>query len=801
MCIRDSSIDVTNNLLIFINDVLQQPGQNYSLEGGSILRFVEPPKGGSKLQVLFFRGGNQDIEALNPIKTVKVGDKLQLLQDLQVPNQSDRVVSEITEVSEVDTPPYGGGGISTNPSLIRVISWKKQEKDLVVDGLPIAKDRPLQVGNFYPSARLIRNVGTSSVTTYVDNAFPFFSAYDNRTDIDGIPGQIEIINTQEINVATGLATVSTGGKVTSITVTNGGSGYENIPTVSIANFNRLPSGIDSSRFETIPLTEEVGRSWNKITAPADISYNDIDYTPEGVFVAVGSTSGIHTSTDGNNWTVSTTGTFGTFKGVVGLSSEVVAVGGGGTIARSTNAASTFGITTIYSRKQVGFIPSYTPRNISQSLNAAAVGSYLFPNALTGIGTTVPHERVVIVGAAGTILYTEPGLAGLTTSFIISNKFATQDFHGVAYNEGTFVAVGNNGSIYRSTDGETWSGVTTTSITTNLKGIAYGSDKWIAVGAAGTIISSADDGLNWSVVGTGGTFQLNSVHYQNNVWLAVGGAGMAMNSTDGSTWYKKHVVAAGTPLGAQLNAVTYGDDKMVAVGIQSSLVWSGYEKVGAAATATVGAGGTISAITVNEGGFGYTPNTNPTVLLSQEVVTREKCNTVNVTGDYGVVVGVAVSASGANSRATLNLSLDADVFLNQAAFGNISKTGLVTGDYFVLKNSVFGTGVTSIDKDGNNVGVGTSFADNIYKVEEIVTSNTGIVTVFCNINSTTGITPITGSKLGDYSFGKLTNLTRSTTDPKVFNINSTNGYTGITTAPEVRRINPLAITYSDFDKTT
>jgi len=53
--------------------VLQQPGQNYTLEGGSVLTFVEPPKGGSKLQVLFFRGGNQDIEALNPVKTVKVG--------------------------------------------------------------------------------------------------------------------------------------------------------------------------------------------------------------------------------------------------------------------------------------------------------------------------------------------------------------------------------------------------------------------------------------------------------------------------------------------------------------------------------------------------------------------------------------------------------------------------------------------------------------------------------------------------------------------------------------------------------
>ena len=95
-------------------------------------------------------------------------------------------------------------------------------------------------------------------------------------------------------------------------------------------------------------------------------------------MAVGSTSGIHTSTDGNNWTVATTGNFGTFKGVVGLSSEVVAVGGAGTIARSTNAASTFGITTIYQRKQVGFIPTYTPRNIPQSLNAVSYTHLTLP---------------------------------------------------------------------------------------------------------------------------------------------------------------------------------------------------------------------------------------------------------------------------------------------------------------------------------------------------------------------------------------------------------------------------------------
>ena len=803
----DTSIDPTNNLLIFLNDVLQQPRQNYTLDGGTVVRFVEAPKEGSKLQLLFFRGGNQDIEAINPIQTVKVGDKLSLLRDLDVPTQSDRVVSEISDISKVETPPYGGGGISTNPDLLRVISWKKQDKDLIIDGLPIAKDRALQVGNFYPSARLIRSVGLSSAHTYVDNAYPFFSAYDNRTDNDRVPGEVEIINTQEINVARAEAVVSTGGKVSSINIIDGGSGYENTPSVSIAKFNKVQSGISTLLFENSPLIQEVGNSWNAVTAPVDRAYRAIDYIPEGVFVAVGSTVGIHTSTDGNNWSVSSvTGpTSKTFVGVVGLSSEVVVVGTAGTIVRSTNAASSFTGTQIYDRIQTGFIPTYSPKNVTLSFNAVAVGSYIFP----GISTTISQERVVAVGAGGTIAYSEPGPSGLTTSFVVSNKFANQDFRGVEYHDGTFIAVGDQGSIYRSTDGETWSGVTTTSVTTNLNTIHYGGDQWIAAGSASSIISSTDDGLNWSVVSDssdlGVSFGINDLQYENNVWIGVGQNGRSINSINGRDWFITNIPNTS----GQMKGIAYGDNKMVAVGIQSSIRWSGYETVGATATATVGAGGTISAITVTDGGFGYKFGTSPTVLISQEVVSREIINTVNVKGDYGTVVGVAVSASGINNKPTLNLTLDSDAFLNQAAFNNpsaISKTNLVVGDYFVLKNTVFGAGVTSIDKDDNNVGVGTSFADNIYKVEGVFypTGDTSLAIVFCNISSINGITPIAMSgsvsghrkKLGNYSWGKLTNLGRNQTR-KVFNINNTNGYTGITTAPEVRRINPLSVSYDDF----
>ena len=39
----------------------------------------------------------------------KIGDKVQLLQGGDRPRQSDRVVSDIADVSKIETPLYGGG--------------------------------------------------------------------------------------------------------------------------------------------------------------------------------------------------------------------------------------------------------------------------------------------------------------------------------------------------------------------------------------------------------------------------------------------------------------------------------------------------------------------------------------------------------------------------------------------------------------------------------------------------------------------------------------------------------------------
>jgi hypothetical protein len=58
---------------------------------------------------------------------------------------------------------------------------------------------------------------------------------------------------------------------------------------------------------------------------------------------------------------------------------------------------------------------------------------------------------------------------------------------VTYGNGTFVAVGRNGTILTSRDGVNWT--QRTSGGNQLKGVAYGNNTFVAVGEYGTILTS------------------------------------------------------------------------------------------------------------------------------------------------------------------------------------------------------------------------------------------------------------------------------------------------------------------------
>ena len=765
----DTSVNVANNLLVFINDVLQKPGENYTFQGGTQIEFAEAPKSGSKLQILFYRGSNADVDDGTVLQTVKIGDKVRLERQGNTVQQLDRRVTSITGVNKVETNIYGGAGINTNTSFTRIASWEKQTSDLILNNQPLSKARDQYIPKIIPTTRIIQNVGVSSNVIFVENAYPLFSAYDNRTDKNSVTGgSIKIIKETNVDRADVTVSVSSGGTVTSAVITDGGVGYDNPPTVSFAS--------------TIAQIKEIGKTWTQSSSNTDIEYKDVDLTDFNMFVAVGSTSGINTSIDGVTWNDSNVTGFGNFNSVVGLATNIVAVGAGGTIAVSTNRGGTYSASTIYSRSLNGFQFSYIDTTISQNLNSIIDG----PSSL------------VVVGAAGTILFSTNGPSGFGTSFIIANKYTSNNLNGVGNNSSTFIAVGDNGTILRSVNGETWTGVTTTSISTQLNDVYHGDNKWIAVGAAGTIIRSTDDGLTWSVVSSGSTFSLNSVVYQDNVWVAIGQSGNLLNSVDTNSWYKRF-----TGVGTDYNGLVYGDDKLVAVGLSSNIAYSAFETVSAAATATVSAAGTISAITISSGGFGYDTNATVEVLLSTEPVTIEVIRSADCDGDYGLVVGVGTSATGVGTDSPMvKFELDSDPFLDQAAFGNIVRSGIADGYYFVIHDSVVGNGLTSINVDASVIGVGTTFIDNVYRADQVVTSSSGIVTVYSNVQSLAGLgTTSLSPRIGYYSWGRFYGFSRSVTAPKSFTINNQNGYVGLTTAPIVQRVNPLIESYSDFDQTS
>ena len=83
---------------------------------------------------------------------------------------------------------------------------------------------------------------------------------------------------------------------------------------------------------------------------------------------------------------------------------------------------------------------------------------------------------------------------------------------------SYVAVGDSGTFLKSTDGTTWTKVTTldgdnnsSSFTKTFNGVAYGDSKFVTVGSSGKIYTS-DNGTTWTSRTSGTSNTLNGVSY-------------------------------------------------------------------------------------------------------------------------------------------------------------------------------------------------------------------------------------------------------------------------------------------------
>jgi hypothetical protein len=163
-------------------------------------------------------------------------------------------------------------------------------------------------------------------------------------------------------------------------------------------------------------------------------------------------------------------------------------------------------------------------------------------ALTG-----DNVYATLASAKNSTLSGDFGFPDITTSPVLpgtwtSNPQGSTDLRSVAYANGYWVAVGNGGTLYHTTDPTgTWTSNPQGS--TTFGGVAYGNGTWVAVGDSGTLRYTTDPTGTWTS-NPQGSSALYSVAYGNGTWVAVGNSGALRYATE----------EPGIPDGSTINSV-------------------------------------------------------------------------------------------------------------------------------------------------------------------------------------------------------------------------------------------------------
>lgn len=242
---------------------------------------------------------------------------------------------------------------------------------------------------------------------------------------------------------------------------------------------------------------------------------------DGLFVTVGQSSAIFTSSNGVNWVkrVGDTQSMPPFySAVIYAGGSFIAVGGAGGIQQSKSVVVTSPDGKTWTERET------TGKSF---LNSVAAG----------------NGRVVAVGGgfpmANTVLTSRDGVSWTDFS-------ETPRLSAVLFANDSFVAAGDNGLILTSADGVLWQ-QRQTGTTAHLNDLVFDGRALVAVGTSGTILRS-NDGINWSSQTSHSRVHLTGATTGKGLFVVVGGDQIMaldgtlaatpralLSSSDGITW--------------------------------------------------------------------------------------------------------------------------------------------------------------------------------------------------------------------------------------------------------------------------
>jgi len=224
---------------------------------------------------------------------------------------------------------------------------------------------------------------------------------------------------------------------------------------------------------------------------------------------------------------------------------------------------------------------------------------------------------------------------------------------------------------------------------------------------------------------------------------------------------------------------------------------------ASAVATISSG-SVNSITITNPGFGYSESSPPSILAEAPDFRKTYLNNITYTGDYGIITGVSTGSVGfAVTGILFDLLIPVDSPLKDSRYTSptISETGIQENYYLRVSNTNIGNPVTSLDSNGNVIGIGTQYLDNVYQVASAtlftnfngygyeITSPVNVVRVAVSVSDYNSLTGIGSDKyFGNFSWGLIS--TNSAGIQTSFDVGVENGVVGLNSSPTVKRFNPL-----------
>jgi hypothetical protein len=441
-----SPINVQDTLLVFVNDILQIPGQGYIFEGGSIITFTEAPKEGDTCKIIFYKGsGDVDVVFRDIIDSVKPGDSVDIGYDPELgqkywQDEDKRVVTKINSIDNAGTNIYYGPGNTDDENLLRPVDWCKQTEDTIINQKRVSKARELYEPVINPTAYMIKSAGIGSTSIYVDTIRPFFNP-TNETDGSKTFQDKVTITSQNAKVGSiATASVNSSGIVDAITVTNAGAGYTGVPLVTIqesTGTRATATALVSSGIVTGITISNSGTEYSSTTPPIVLIepptlITEIDnvssyHGDNGVIVGFGTTTvgtqnkiivDLHIPSDSYLRDTSVAGTattlsnisngdfFSLFDTNIGTGSTITAYDGSGNVT----GVSTFNMDTVFQANTV----------TTETVN------------VIGIGTTVVKRVMANISGISTVNFdsSSGGDTFDSTGFTFDNTAETISYSGI-----------------------------------------------------------------------------------------------------------------------------------------------------------------------------------------------------------------------------------------------------------------------------------------------------------------------------------------------------------------------------------